>query len=121
MARSLSVQDLLATLEAEILLDDGWLHGEISSVSASDLMSDILSHSGPKSVLLTGLTNPQIIRTAEMVEIAAVCFVLGKMPHEETVELARDNQMPLLSTPLSMYSACGKLYAAGLINSDDGP
>ena len=119
MGTPLSVKDLLATIKAEILLDDGWFQDGINSISASDLMSDILSHSRSKSLLLTGLTNPQTIRTAEMVEIAAVCFVLGKMPHEETVELARQNQMPLLTTPLSMYAACGKLYAAGLNNCDD--
>jgi len=119
LAKSLSVQELLSIIEAEIVLDDGWIRDGITSISASDLMSDILSHSKPKSVLLTGLTNPQTIRTAEMVEIAAVCFVLGKVPHEETVELARKNQMPLLTTPLSMFDACGKLYAAGLNTPDD--
>jgi hypothetical protein len=118
LARSFSVHDILATLEAEILLDDGWLRDGITTICASDLHSDILSHSVPKSILLTGLTNPQAIRSAEMAEIAAVCFIHGKIPHEETIELARHNQMPLLITPLSMYNACGKLFAAGLADRD---
>lgn len=119
MGKSFSVQDLLTALNAQILLDDGWFRDGIVYVCASDLHSDILSHSRPKSILLTGLTTPQAIRTAEMVEIAAVCFVHGKMPHEETLELARDNQMPLLITSLSMYDACGRLYVAGMIDSDE--
>ena len=119
MGKSISIRELLNILEAEILLDDGWFRDGITFVCASDLHSDILSHSNPKSVLLTGLTNPQIVRTAEMVEIAAICFVSGKMPHEETVKLARMNQMPLLRTPLSMYNACGRLYVAELANRDD--
>ena len=119
MAKTFSVQEILTALEAEILLDDGWFRDGIVSVCASDLHSDILSHSRPKSILLTGLTTPQAIGTAEMVEISAVCFVHGKMPHKEAIELARDNQMPLLSTPLSMYDACGKLYVAGMMDSDD--
>ena len=119
MDKAFSVHEVLTTLEAEVLLDDGWLRDGIISVTASDLMSDILSHSKPKSILLTGLTNPQTIRTAEMIEISAVCFILGKQPHEETIELARKNQIPLLSTPLSMFDACGKLYAAGLSGCND--
>jgi hypothetical protein len=114
LARSFTVDNIITTLEATILLDDGWLRDGITAICASDLQSDILSHSVPNSILLTGLTNPQAIRSAEMAEIAAVCFVHGKMPHEETVELARSNQMPLLTTHLSMFSACGKLFAAGL-------
>ena len=119
MAKVFSLQDLLNILDAEVLLDDGWYRNGITNICASDLHSDILSHSEPHSILLTGLTTPQAIRTAEMVEMAAVCFVHGKIPHEETIELARKNQMPLLITPLSMYRACGKLYTAGLTECDD--
>jgi len=106
-------------LDAKVLLDDGWFRDGIVSACASDLHSDILSHSDQNSILLTGLTTPQVIRTAEMVEIAAVCFVHGKLPHEETVELARNTQMPLLTTPLSMYNACGRLFASGLTGCGD--
>lgn len=119
MNHSLSFKNLLEILEAEIILDDGWFLDQICYVCASDLMSDILSFSKRKSLLLTGLTNPQTIRTAEMVEIAAICFIHGKSPHNETIELAKKNQMPLLTTRLSMFDACGKLYNAGLKDCDD--
>jgi hypothetical protein len=116
---SISIENLLEILEAEIVLDDGWIPGAIGSVIASDLMSDILSHGKRKSVLLTGLTNPQTVRTAEMVEIRVICFVLGKAPNTETVELARKNQIPLIQTGISMFDACGKLYKAGLKDRDN--
>jgi predicted transcriptional regulator len=121
LGTSLSLEEVLKILGAEIILDKDWLRGAISTVYGSDLMSDILSFSKPNSLLLTGLINPQTIRTAEMVEIAAICFIHGKRPHEETVELAKMNEMPLIGTPLSMFEACGRLYAAGLVSSDDLP
>ena len=121
MGTSLKLEELLEILEAEIILNNNWLRGEISRVHGSDLMSDILSYSKPNSLLLTGLINPQTIRTAEMVEIAAVCFIHGKTPHAETIDLARENEMPLLGTGFSMFEACGKLYAAGLVDCDDLP
>lgn len=109
----------MSILEAEIILDEGWLRDEITTVYGSDLMSDILSFSRPNSLLLTGLINPQTIRTAEMVEISVICFIHGKHPHQDTLDLARMNQMPLLCTGFSMFEACGKLYAAGLITCEE--
>jgi len=87
---------------------------EIRSCHASDLMSDVLTLSGVGSLLLTGLTNAQVIRVAEISDFAAVCFVRGKKPQPETVQLAEENGIPLLVTPLSMFECCGRLYAQGL-------
>ncbi len=112
----LSIEELIKILDASVVLDRGWLKDGISCVYASDLMSDILSHSRPNSLLLTGLINSQTVRTAEMVEIVAVCFIHGKLPHAETIELAQQNELPLLTTRLSMFEACGKLYNAGIIS-----
>jgi len=87
---------------------------EVTSCQASDLISDILSFRGPDSLLLTGLTNTQVVRAAEILDFVAVCFVRGKRPQSETVKLAEEQGIPLLATPLLMYEACGRLYAAGL-------
>jgi predicted transcriptional regulator len=121
LSNFLSIDKLVEILGADIILDNGWLRGDISTVYGSDLMSDILSYSKPNSILLTGLINPQTIRTAEMVEIAVICFIHGKHPHKETLELAQQNEIPLLKTGLSMFEACGKLYAAGLMDCKDLP
>ena len=80
----------------------------------SDIMSDVLSFSTSHSLLLTGLTNAQAVRTAEMADISAVCYVQGKRPSSEAVQLAREKGILLLCTPLSAFEACGRLAAAGL-------
>ena len=87
---------------------------EVCSCHASDLLSDVLTFRGPGSLLLTGLTNAQVIRTAEMSDFAAICFVRGKKPQPDTVQLAEEKGIPLFVTPLSMFESCGRLFAQGL-------
>lgn len=113
MQRTMTAQEVIRVLEARVILEQNNLDLKVGSVYCSDLMSDILSFSKPDSLLITGLINPQIVRTAEMVEIAMICFVHGKQPQDETIELARENHIPLVRTDLSMYEACGRLFAAG--------
>jgi predicted transcriptional regulator len=91
---------------------------EVSSCHASDLMSDVLTLSGAGSLLLTGLTNAQVVRVAEVSDFAAVCFVRGKTLQSEVVKLAEEREIPLLATPLSMFESCGRLYAKGLPGAD---
>lgn len=86
----------------------------INTACGCDLMSDVLAFVKDQSLLLTGLINPQVIRTAEMMDIVAICFVRGKVPPPEVVELANERGIVLLSTEMPLYTACGKLYADGL-------
>ena len=81
---------------------------------ACDLMSDVLAFCSPGSLLLTGLTNIQIVRTAQMLDLPAVVFVRGKIPLEETVNLAKESGIPVLLFKYSLYEVCGRLYAAGV-------
>jgi hypothetical protein len=120
MESTMPARDVIRILEARVILEQHNLELGIASVYCSDLMSDILSFSRNDSLLITGLINPQIVRTAEMVEIAMICFVHNKLPQEETVELAGENRIPLVSTGLSMYEACGRLYGAGLGRENGG-
>jgi len=102
-------------LEGEVVLNTDNSNLEITSVCSSDLMSDLLHFSSePKSLLITGLNNTQVIRTAEIADIKVVVFVLDKRPDRETIDLARQKGIPLLVTRLSRFTACGRLYAAGL-------
>ena len=87
---------------------------EVISCQAADLISDILSFRGPGSLLLTGLTNTQVIRTAEILDFVAICFVRGKEPQADAVRLAEEQGIPLLRTPHLMYEACGRLHSEGL-------
>jgi hypothetical protein len=81
---------------------------------ASDLMSDVLAFCSPGSVLLTGLTNVQIVRTAQMLDLPAVIFVRAKAPQEETVRLATGSGIPLLVSPKTMYETCGIIFREGV-------
>ena len=80
----------------------------------ADLMSDVLAFTHSGTLLLTGLTNPQVVRTAEMSGVRAVVFVRGKYPPTETISLAQDKDIPLLGSRYTMYETCGRLYRAGL-------
>ncbi len=111
------LSDIKSVLEATALSgeDDAALkEKEIHTACGCDLMSDVLAFVKDQSLLLTGLINSQVIRTAEMMDIVAVCFVRGKMPPEDVVELAKEKGITILSTSLPLYTACGKLYDSGL-------
>ncbi len=101
-------------LEAEVLVGADSLDLDITMACGADLLSDVLAFTKSGSLLLTGLTHPQVIRTAEIAEIKAVCFVRGKRPPDETVDLAKKRGLPLLCTSLPMYESCGRLYGSDL-------
>ncbi len=106
-------------LDAEEISGSGSARKEINTVCGCDLMSDVLTLHKPNGLLLTGLTNPQVIRTVEMADIAAVCFIRGKIPQTETISLAKEKQIPLLVTRLSMFESCGRLYIEGIRGPDN--
>ncbi len=108
-------------LEAEFLCGEGSIEREIEMACASDLMSDVLAFAQPRSLLLTGLINPQVVRTVEIAELAAVCFVRDKQPEPDTVSLAREKGIPLLRTRLPMYESCGRLRERGLAGNEFRP
>lgn len=110
----MTLRQVRDVLEAEVLGGGESLDMEIRMACGADLMSDVLAFTKWRSLLLTGLTNSQVIRTAEVAEIQAICFVRGKRPQADTVDLARDKELPLLCTRLPMYESCGRLYCAGL-------
>jgi len=97
-------------LEAEVVVGAELDRIELEMVCGADLMSDVLAFTRKGALLLTGLTNPHVVRTGDMVEIAAICFVRGKRPAEETIRLATSYGLPLLTTRLPMFEACGRLY-----------
>ncbi len=115
----MELKKITEVLEAEVISGDDNLSREIDITSGSDLLSDVLAFTKSGTLLLTGLINPQVVRTAEMVDILAICFVRGKKPQVETVKLAVEKQIPLLATKFSMFECCGRLYKHGLRGCDD--
>ena len=89
-------------------------HGNINCIFASDMMSEVLTLQETDIALLTTLNNPQVIRTAEMQDLACVCFTFDKTPSEDTVKLAQEKDIPIVCTSLCLFEACGKLYEAGM-------
>jgi predicted transcriptional regulator len=110
----MKLKDIERILDAEVIAGAGSLQEDIEMVCGCDLMSDVLSFAKRGALLLTGLTNPQVVRTAEMADLRAVCFVRGKRPGKETIELAESKNIPLLTTPLLLFESCGRLYREGL-------
>ncbi len=108
------IKQIIETVNAELLVGDRDADTEIKSGCGSDLMSDVLAFSKEKVLLLTGLVNPQVVRTAEMMDIKAILFVRGKKPTTEMLELAEEMGIMILTTEDPMYIACGKLYSSGL-------
>ncbi|HEX9029783.1 MAG TPA: hypothetical protein VF823_11465 [Anaerolineales bacterium] len=94
--------------------EDSSLDLEIKGCCGADLMSDVLASTQPDGILLTGLCNPQVVRTAQMADLRAVIFVRGKKPQHETIDLAKAENIPLISSPFGMFELCGRLYKAGL-------
>ena len=112
--KRLSVRDIVDGCSLEILVGEEHLSRTVTNIIASDLMSDVLSFREAGSLLLTGLTNAQVVRTAAVADLAAICFVRAKDPQPETIRLAEEHGIPLLVTALTMFEASGRLYAKGL-------
>jgi predicted transcriptional regulator len=110
----MTLAEIVRTLDAVVLNGEDKLAVDIRRCGASDLMSDVLAGVAEGSLLLTGLTTLQAVRTASIAGVGAVAFVRGKTAPPEVLELARNHGLPLLSTPSSMFVACGRLHACGL-------
>lgn len=112
----MKLADLAYILKAKLLCCEHNSDKTVSFVSAGDLMSDILTSTHPNALLITGLVNVQVIRTAEMLDIAGIIFTNGKQPTRDMLELAIQKGIPLFVTAKTLYLSCGLLYEAGLKN-----
>ena len=117
----MKLSEIISIVDGTIIVGNADLDVDISCSCGADLMSDVLTHARSGAVLLTGLTNPQVVRTAEMAEIVAIVFVRGKCPPQETIALAEEKDIPLITTKYSMFEMCGRLFAAGMASCDVSP
>ena len=110
----ITLQALIECTEGTLLTNGAGQPVEIRGAGAADLMSDVLACVQPGAVLLTGLCNPQVVRTAQMADVAAVVLVRGKQPDAGTLALASQEGIPLISSPLGLFELCGRLYRQGV-------
>jgi len=110
----MTIRELIPILNAKVLCGEEKLDEEVRSACGSDLMSDVLAFVKDKSVLITGLTNVHVMRTAEMLDIHCVVFARGKLPPQEVLEEAMDLGIVVLSTACTSYTTCGLMYEAGI-------
>ena len=101
-------------LDAEVLCGQEYMDREVNSACGSDMMSDVLAYVKDQAVLLTGLNNPQVVRTADMMDMICIVFVRGKAPDEMLLALAEERGIAVMATDKTMFTACGLLYSEGL-------
>ncbi|MFO7568703.1 MAG: DRTGG domain-containing protein [Smithellaceae bacterium] len=111
----MKLRDVKDILNADVFIGEDCLDIEVKTAFGADLMSDVLAFAKAGSMLLTGLTNSQVVRTANVLDIAAIILVRGKKPSSDTIELARQLNIPLLSTKYILFETAGRLYEKGIV------
>ena len=110
----MKISEIKELLHAELLAGEEHLGNDVESACCSDMMSDVLAYVKDQGVLITGLINPQVIRTANMMDMVCVVFVRSKTPTDEMIELAKECGIVIMRSKLRAYEASGILWSAGL-------
>jgi len=110
----MTLREIIALLEAEVLNAEADIDCEVPCAFASDLISDILMCTKEPTLLLTGLTNNQVVRLSDMIDLIAIVFVRGKRPLQDVIEMAEERGLPIITTKMTLYRYSGLLYNAGL-------
>ena len=110
----MTIADMVRILNAKVLIGADKLDTPVYTACCSDLMSDVLAFVDEKTVLITGLTNPHVVRTSEMLDLKCLVFVRGKVPTQDILDSADEQGLVVITTKLTAFSACGMLYAEGL-------
>ena len=110
----MKISEVKELLEAQVLVGEDQLDEDVCSACGCDMMSDVLAYVKDQAVLLTGLVSPQVVRTAEMMDMVCIVFVRSKKPTQAILELAKSVGLVIMTTNLRLYEACGRLYYNGL-------
>ena len=113
----MKVSDIKEMLDGRFLTEETEeiMEHVITRAYASDLMSEVLAYTLENAVLVTGLNNPQVVRTSEMMDIPLIVFVRAKEPSEEMINMAKKTGIHIMTTNHSMFNCCGILHSAGLL------
>ncbi len=112
----MELREIAELLIARVLSSEHMLETEVRNAFCCDMMSDVLAYATNQSILITGLLNPQVVRTAMMLDMHCIVFVCGKRPTPEIVSLSNANDIVTMVTEHHMFSAAGRLYETGLLN-----
>ena len=115
----MTIREMSRLLDAKIFCGEEMLEREVHNGFGCDLMRDVLAYAENEAMLLTRLVNPQLVRTAEMMDIVCLVFVRGKEPTETMIQLAEERSLVLMSTEKGMFTSCGILYTAGMKSGDE--
>ncbi|PWL41285.1 hypothetical protein KP626_01370 [Christensenella sp. MSJ-20] len=110
----MTLREIQSCLEAQVCCCEDSLDRKVCSGCGADLMSDVLAFVKDDTLLLSGMNNTHVVRTAEMLDVPCIVMVRGKVPHEDVLEMAREAGVVIMYTQLSMFTACGILYEKGL-------
>ena len=113
----MKISKMQELLDAKILCGEEYLGRHVYSACGCDLMSDVLAFAKDQAVLVTGLVNPQVVRTALMMDMNCIVFARSKQPTDEIIELAKEHELVVLGTAKSLYTTCGILFTNGLAGS----
>ena len=113
----MTIGEVKEILEAKVLIGGDRMEEAVDTACGSDLMSDVLAFVKENAVLITGLINPHVVRTSEMLDITCIVFSRGKLPSEEILEEAEESGITVMCTEMTTYTACGELYMHGLPGS----
>lgn len=106
----MKVKEIKEILDADIICGEEFMERDVFTACGSDMMSDVLAYVKEQAVLLSGLVNPQVVRTAEMMDMQCIVFVRGKQPDQSIIDLAKDRDIVLMTTKQPMFASCGMLY-----------
>ena len=110
----MKISEIAEILSADILTLEADLEQDVYMACGSDMMSDVLAYVKNQAVLLTGLNNPQVVRTADMMDMVCIVFVRGKVPEQSIIDMANEKNIAILATDKTMFIACGMLYSSGM-------
>ena len=110
----MKIREIKEILGAELLCGEDALEKDVFSACCSDMMSDVHAYVKDQGVLITGLVNPQVIRTANMMDMVCVVFVRNKTVTDDMIELAKESGIVIMRSSLRAFEACGLLYSAGI-------
>jgi predicted transcriptional regulator len=113
----MTLAEVKKILDADVIVGEDRLDMVVGRAFAADLMSDVLAFAKEGSILLTGLTNPLVVRTADTLDLRVIVFVRGKRPAPDAIKLAKEKNIPLLATRFIMFESCGRLFTAGMQGS----